>query len=88
MNTTAQQKHDARLFWEGCNSRTHSRSVAALCTAGADVIAVLDSAPCMTAAKRRARGVGGLSVKCLSSMTRLGSVNERQPRRLCRVVRR
>ncbi len=59
MNTTAQQKYDALLFWEGCNSRTHSRSVAVLCTAGADVIAALASAPCMIAAKRRVRGASG-----------------------------
>ncbi len=130
-----QQKYDALLFWEGCNSRTHSRSVAVLCPAGAYVIAALDSVHCMTAPKRRARGVSGpgrnrFSVKpfcacwwivgkvpvvhdatgfCqqapaptslsgrsplktnwfsgrVSPMTRLGSVNEHQPRRPCRVV--
>ncbi len=32
--------------------------------------------------------VGECSAKCLSSMTRLGSVNECQPRHPCRVVRR
>ncbi len=37
------------------------------CTAGADVIVALGSAPCMTAAKR------------LSSVTRFRSANERQP---------
>ncbi len=88
MNTTAQQKYDALLFWEGCNSRTHLRSVAVLCTAGVGVIAALASAPYMIAAKRRVRGASGLSAKCLSSMTKLGSINECQPRRPCRVVRR
>ncbi len=58
MSTTAQQKY-AALILGGCNSRTHPRSVAVLCTAGVGVIAALDSAPCMTAAKRRANGVGG-----------------------------
>ena len=48
-------------FWEGCNSRTHSRSVAVLCTAGAGAIAALGSAPCMTAPERRARGADGPS---------------------------
>ncbi len=46
-------------FWEGCNSRTHSRSVAVLCTAGVGVIAALASAPYMIAAKRRVRGASG-----------------------------
>ncbi len=138
-------------FMGGCNPRTHSSSVAVLCTASADVIAALDSVHCMTAPKRRARGVGGsgrnrFSVKpfcaccrvvgglcrivgglcrivgkvpvthdatgfCqqapaptslsgrsllktnrfsgrVSPMTRLSSVNERQPRHPCRAVHR
>ena len=69
----------AALILGGCNLRTHSRSVAVLCTAGADIIAALDSVHCMIAAKRRARGADGLSAQCLSFMTRLGSMNEPRP---------